>query len=647
MISEGNPLENREKFRFIFKSDTVGLQKFARHLWGHAVDEGIARTIRSIQSLADLAQFERNANKRQALSDEIRDAVRARSAELGRALVAQKTGLDLSNLSVAEEKIVQAASEYAGIMKRLGKNSQRTFNQLRNRGLIGAAEVSVMKSKPTQGFTTLADADRSDLSYEKIIVDHPEKFSARALWFARRALGMPNESDQPHALTANEKGSTTTVSNPAVRETGTKSKRNPAWTREELILALDLYLRSRGSPWSKDSEEIDELSRFLARMAETRGAADAATFRNANGVYMKLMNFRRFDPQYTAEGKVGLVRGNKLEEGIWSEFGTDPAKLAEAVAAVRAGVVERHVEAPYWVFVCNPKKWAIDRFLDRDVERDTWGVRPSDQKQFAPGQLGIVRVGVDRRTAKERKGNPPLKPGIYAVCEVESEAFGGKGANDEFWSDGEGREPGWPTVNIRYIRKYRHRPLTIERLRAERPDVSPLLLSGFQGASFPIPASDFHAVMELLQEDIDELVAASQESDESSEMLATLEKKYIHASPEVKERVSRYIERGTVGALVKKTLGFKCQVCDALGREPFGFFKKNGEPYVEAHHVMPVSTREVGALAASNIMVLCANHHRQMHYGGIEVVIGETTFDFVLEERALRIPRCRVKLDAE
>ena len=34
--------------------------------------------------------------------------------------------------------------------------------------------------------------------------------------------------------------------------------------------------------------------------------------------------------------------------------------------------------APYWVFVCNPKKWAIDQFLEQGREHDTWGVRPSD-----------------------------------------------------------------------------------------------------------------------------------------------------------------------------------------------------------------------------------------------------------------------------
>lgn len=373
---------------------------------------------------------------------------------------------------------------------------------------------------------------------------------------------------------------------------------------------------------------------------------------------MKMMNFRRFDPEYTIDGKVGLVRGNKLEEAVWNEFANNRGALADAVSAIRANVSDngplakvngqgQSVEVPYWVFVCNPKKWAIDRFLDRNVEHDTWGVRQADRGSFAPGQLGIVRVGVDRRTVEERNGNPPLESGIYALCEVESEAFNGTGASDEFWSDGEGREPGWPTVKIRYVRTYRHRPLTIARLRAERPDVSHLLLDGFQASSFPIVASDFHAVMELLGEDVDELVTPSQQGENTSEALAALQKKYIHASPEVKERVSRYIERGSVGTQVKKALGFKCQVCDALGREPIGFFKKNGEPYVEAHHVMPVSAGEIGSFAPSNIMVVCANHHRQMHYGEINVVIGEATFDFTIEERSLKIPRCQATLKIE
>jgi predicted HNH restriction endonuclease len=442
----------------------------------------------------------------------------------------------------------------------------------------------------------------------------------------------------------------------ATEPTDAASRRNPAWSRDELIMALDLYVRFRHALPAKTSSEVNALSAFLGKISHASGLTDETTYRNANGVYMKMMNFRRFDPEYTAEGKVGLTRGNKEEESVWAEFSDDPARLAGAVAVIRAKVDAAPAEnsaaedrpailpteTPYWVFVCNPKKWAIDRFLDRRVEHDSWGVRPSDRDRFAPGQLGIVRVGVDRRTIAERNGGPLLEPGIYALCEVESTAFPATGASDEFWAPGEAREPGWPTVKLRYLRTFVDAPLTIARLRAEAPDISPLVLNGFQAASFPISADDFHTVEALLGGDANELVSSAARNDVSGDKLAAMEQKYLHACPEVKETLSRTIERGQIGALVKRATGFKCQLCDALGHNPVSFLKKNGEPYVEAHHVMPVSKKEVGSLSASNVMTLCANHHRQMHYGGIDVTIGATSFEFVIEGMPVAIPRLSI-----
>ena len=88
--------------------------------------------------------------------------------------------------------------------------------------------------------------------------------------------------------------------------------RNPPWTRDELILALDLYMVNPTSPPGKQSREVLLLSDYLNRLG-SQHAADRATFRNANGVYMKLMNFRRFDPTFIGAGKVGLQRGGKGE----------------------------------------------------------------------------------------------------------------------------------------------------------------------------------------------------------------------------------------------------------------------------------------------------------------------------------------------
>jgi hypothetical protein len=88
------------------------------------MDEQLARIISRTRTIEDLAQFESNARRRNALTDELNEAIRVRSAELGRELVSERTGLDLSDLSPAEEKIVEAASEYVGVMKREGKDAK-------------------------------------------------------------------------------------------------------------------------------------------------------------------------------------------------------------------------------------------------------------------------------------------------------------------------------------------------------------------------------------------------------------------------------------------------------------------------------------------------------------------------------------------
>ena len=117
-----------------------------------------------------------------------------------------------------------------------------------------------------------------------------------------------------------------------------QSKRNPSWSRDELILALELYLHHRASPPDKDSLEVAELSEFLNRMGQALGLIEVETYRNENGVYMKMMNFRRFDTEYTKDGKVGLTRGNKDEEVVWREFSNDTDRLANVAAAIRSAV---------------------------------------------------------------------------------------------------------------------------------------------------------------------------------------------------------------------------------------------------------------------------------------------------------------------
>lgn len=107
-------------------------------------------------------------------------------------------------------------------------------------------------------------------------------------------------------------------------------KKNTNWTRDELILALHLYKQPGGSVLSKNSVEVAKLSRLLNQLS--RSVSKNQTYRNVNGVYMKLMNFRSIDPKYTSQGKVGLTRNNKDEQVVWDLFADDVQRLNDVVA---------------------------------------------------------------------------------------------------------------------------------------------------------------------------------------------------------------------------------------------------------------------------------------------------------------------------
>jgi 5-methylcytosine-specific restriction protein A len=116
------------------------------------------------------------------------------------------------------------------------------------------------------------------------------------------------------------------------------NRRNPDWIRDELILALDVYLRHRPQIPGKTSAEILALSADLNRLSVLLGLSGDERFRNPNGVYMKLMNFRRLDPTYTASGATGLAAGGRGDEEVWREFADDRASLSAAAGLIRRAI---------------------------------------------------------------------------------------------------------------------------------------------------------------------------------------------------------------------------------------------------------------------------------------------------------------------
>lgn len=114
--------------------------------------------------------------------------------------------------------------------------------------------------------------------------------------------------------------------------------RNPAWQRDELILALDLYFRHNPAHIGKSHPEVVALSELLNRLPIHKNRPDEERFRNANGVYMKLCNFLRFDLTYQGSG---LTRGNAEEQEVWEEFAGDHDRLSKIAAAIGSRVSQR------------------------------------------------------------------------------------------------------------------------------------------------------------------------------------------------------------------------------------------------------------------------------------------------------------------
>lgn len=54
---------------------------------------------------------------------------------------------------------------------------------------------------------------------------------------------------------------------------------------------------------------------------------------------------------------------------------------------------------------------------------------------------------------------------------------------------------------------------------------------------------------------------------------------------------------------------------------------------------MPVAEGEIGSLAASNVITVCANHHRELHYGRVGVQIRDDRFDLTMPDGPISITR--------
>ncbi len=120
-----------------------------------------------------------------------------------------------------------------------------------------------------------------------------------------------------------------------------RGSRPPTWVRDELILALDLYIR-RG--WLDDLHpEVQDLSAVLNGLPLHPEWRFSAKFRNPNGVCMKLANFQALDPRYKGTGLADVSAG---DQAVWDEFHHRPDELAHLARSIREGSKADEAEHP-------------------------------------------------------------------------------------------------------------------------------------------------------------------------------------------------------------------------------------------------------------------------------------------------------------
>lgn len=393
------------------------------------------------------------------------------------------------------------------------------------------------------------------------------------------------------------------------------------WTVEELSSAVEAYLQmlaleERGEKYNKAAIQRMLLAGPIAGRSTTEQ-------RMQNISYVLSTMGRKWIAGYQPLSNVGARTAETLQKIIEDYSASDAAPLPSrppiAVASSRA-----LRPTGYWMFVCNRNKWDGEGWLRKPDDTFLYKISEHNRLEVQAGDLGVLRLNA-RSATSTRVARPA---GVYAVVEVLDRPQLQADPNDTYYiNPADAQQATW-RAPLRLLANLVGRPIAADALPSD--DDFQYFRHALQTSTIPITRRAFSEIFAragIVRPGLTDEQKASTPSG-----VRQLEIEARSADPKRKLRISRYIERGPIGAKVKAIRGCRCQICEALGAPPVAFTKKNGTPFAEAHHVQPVSLMLAGTLSASNIMVLCPNHHRQAHLGNFEVI----------EERA---DKWRVQLD--
>ena len=102
------------------------------------------------------------------------------------------------------------------------------------------------------------------------------------------------------------------------------------WTRNELILALDLYYRLPFGRLNRSTPEVIELANLIGR--------------TNNSVALRLVNFAACDPVIIESGRTGMPGGVSICKPIWDEFLDRKEDLFFEAQQIKARLLNSSIE---------------------------------------------------------------------------------------------------------------------------------------------------------------------------------------------------------------------------------------------------------------------------------------------------------------
>ena len=112
-------------------------------------------------------------------------------------------------------------------------------------------------------------------------------------------------------------------------------RKNPDWTRDELILACDLVWANSWHELRAEYPQVIELSQLLQRYQAHPVDGRTETFRNPNSVGRKTADIATQHPDYPG----APTRGGKLDREVLAEFMANPGEMHRQAVALRAAIL--------------------------------------------------------------------------------------------------------------------------------------------------------------------------------------------------------------------------------------------------------------------------------------------------------------------